>query len=78
MNKPMPNQNLNCNLENEIIIGFHLIRKSANSLVEDLKYFNQIPNYFSDEQVANIFGQLEEVEQNIKNIRNIFSKRVLG
>jgi hypothetical protein len=49
MNKPMPNQNLNCNLENEIIIGFHLIRKSANSLVEDLKYFNQIPNYFSDE-----------------------------
>ena len=74
----MPKQNLNPNLENEIIIGFHFIRKSANSLVEDLKYFNQIPNYFSDEQVANIFGQLEEVEQNIKNIRNIFSKRVLG
>ena len=46
--------------------------------MEDLKYFNEIPKYFSDEQVANIFGQLEEVEQNIKNIRNIFSKRVLG
>jgi hypothetical protein len=74
----MPKQNLNPNLENEIIIGFHLIRKSANSLAEDLKYFNQIPKYFSAEQIANIFGQLEEVEQNIKNVRDIFSKKVLG
>ena len=74
----MPKQNLNPNLENEIIIGFHLIRKSANSLAEDLKYFNEIPKYFSAEQIANIFGQLEEVEQNIKNVRDIFSKKVLG
>ena len=74
----MSKQNLNCNLENEIIIGFHLIRKSANSLVEDLKYFNEIPKYFSAEQIANIFGQLEEIEQNIKNVRDIFSKKVLG
>ncbi len=74
----MSKQNLNCNLENEIIIGFHLIRKSANSLVEDLKYFNEIPQYFSHEQIANIFGQLEEVEQNIKNVRDVFSKKVLG
>ena len=74
----MSKENLNPNLENEIIIGFHLIRKSANSLVEDLKYFNEIPKYFSAEQIANIFGQLEEVEQNIKNVRDIFSKRVLG
>jgi len=71
----MSKQNLNCNLENEIIIGFHLIRKSANSLVEDLKYFNEIPKYFSAEQIANIFGQLEEVEQNIKNVRDVFSKK---
>ena len=71
----MSKQNLNCNLENEIIIGFHLIRKSANSLVEDLKYFNEIPQYFSAEQIANIFGQLEEVEQNIKNVRDVFSKK---
>ena len=74
----MPKQNLNPNLENEIIIGFHLIRKSANSLADDLKYFNEIPKYFSAEQIANIFGQLEEVEQNIKNVRDIFSKKVLG
>ena len=74
----MPKQNLNSNLENEIIIGFHLIRKSANSLAEDLKYFNEIPKYFSAEQIANIFGQLEEIEQNIKNVRDIFSKKVLG
>ena len=78
MKNPQTNQNLNSNLENEIIIGFHLIRKSANSLVEDLKYFNEIPKYFSAEQIANIFGQLEEVEQNIKNVRDIFSKKVLG
>ena len=75
MDKTMTKENLNPNLENEIIIGFHLIRKSANSLVEDLKYFNEIPKYFSAEQIANIFGQLEEVEQNIKNVRDIFSKK---
>ena len=74
----MTKETLNPNLENEIIIGFHLIRKSANSLVEDLRYFNQIPKYFSAEQIANILGQIEEVEQNIKNVREIFNKRVLG
>jgi hypothetical protein len=74
----MTKENLNPNLENEIIIGFHLIRKSANSLVEDLRYFNQIPKYFSAEQIANILGQIEEVEHNIKNVREIFNKRVLG
>lgn len=73
----MSKEQLNKNLENEIIIGFHLIRKSANSLAEDLRYFNDIPNYFSSEQIANILGQIEEVEQNIKNVREIFSKRVL-
>ncbi|MES2676902.1 MAG: hypothetical protein V4612_01130 [Pseudomonadota bacterium] len=78
MNKPMPEKNLNPNLENEIIIGFHLIRKSANSLLDDLKYFNQIPKYFSAQQIANILGQIEEVERNIKNVREIFNKRVLG
>ena len=72
----MSKETLNPNLENEIIIGFHLIRKSANSLAEDLKYFNQIPKYFSAEQIANILGQIEEVERNIKNVRDIFSKRV--
>ena len=74
----MPEKNLNPNLENEIIIGFHLIRKSANALVEDLRYFNQIPKYFSAEQITNIIWQIEEVERNIKNVRNIFDKRVLG
>jgi hypothetical protein len=74
----MPHKNLNPKLESEIIIGFHFIRKSANSLVEDLKYFNQTPQNFSAEQIANILGQIEEVEQNIKNVRDIFSKRVLG
>jgi len=74
----MSKENLNPNLQNEIIIGFHLIRKSANSLVEDLKYFNQIPKYFSDERAINILWQIEEVEQNIKNVRDIFSKKVLG
>ncbi len=74
----MPKQNLNPNLENEIIIGFHLIRKYANSLAQDLRYFKQIPNYFNAEQVANILGQIEEVEQNIKIFRDIFNKRVLG
>ncbi len=72
----MTKENLNPNLENEIIIGFHLIRKSANSLAEDLRYFNEIPNYFSTSQIANILGQLEEVEQNIKIVRNIFDKKV--
>jgi hypothetical protein len=74
----MSKETLNPNLENEIIIGFHLIRKSANSLVEDLKYFNQIPKYFSAEQIANILGQIEEVERNIKNVRDAFSKRILS
>jgi hypothetical protein len=74
----MTKENLNPNLENEIIIGFHLIRKSANSLAEDLRYFNEIPNYFSASQIANILGQLEEVEQNIKIVRNIFDKKVLS
>jgi len=74
----MSEKNLNPNLENEIIIGFHLIRKSANSLVQDLRYFKQIPNYFTAEQVANILGQIEEVEQNIKTFRDIFNERVLG
>ena len=78
MNKPMPEKNLNCNLENEIIIGFHLIRKSANALVEDLRYFSQSPKYFSAEQIANILGQIEEVEENIKNVREIFDRKVLG
>jgi len=78
MNKTMPKQNLNLKLQNEIIIGFHLIRKSANSLVEDLKYFNEIPKYFSAEQIVNILGQIEGVEQNIKNVRENFNKRVLG
>jgi hypothetical protein len=73
----MPEKNLNPNLENEIIIGFHLIRKSANSLVEDLRYFNQIPKYFSAQQIANILGQIEEVEENIKNVREIFDRKVL-
>ena len=74
----MSKETLNPNLENEIIIGFHLIRKSANSLAEDLKYFNQIPKYFSAEQIANILGQIEEVERNIKNVRDAFSKRILS
>lgn len=64
----------NPKLQSEIIIGFHLIRKSANSLVEDLRYFNQIPKYFSNEQITNILGQIDEVEQNIKNVREIFNK----
>ena len=68
----MSNKKLNPKLENEIIIGFHLIKKSVNSLIDDLKYFNKIPEYFSDEQIVNILGQIEEVEKNIKNIRNIF------
>jgi hypothetical protein len=46
--------------------------------VEDLKYFNQIPKYFSAEQIANILGQIEEVERNIKNVRDAFSKRILS
>jgi len=74
----MPKENLNPNLENEIIIGFHLIRKSANSLAQDLGYFNEIPKYFTAEQVVNILGQIEEVEQNIKIFRDIFNERVLG
>lgn len=61
-------------LRNEAIIGFHFIRKSANSLAQDLKYFNQAPKYFSNEQITNILGYIEEVEQNIKDIRNFFSK----
>jgi hypothetical protein len=74
----MTKENLNPNLQNEIIIGFHLIRKSANALAQDLHYFNEIPKYFTAEQIANILGQIEEVEQNIKVVREIFNKRVLG
>lgn len=78
----MPNSHgltfINFKLANEIIIGFHLIRKSANTLAEDLRYFNQIPKYFSVEQIANILGQIEEVKRNIKNDREIFDRRVLG
>jgi hypothetical protein len=73
----MPNQNLNPDLQNEIMIGFHLIRKLANSLIEDLRYFNEIPKYFSAEQITNILGQIEEMEQNIKNVRDIFNKIML-
>jgi hypothetical protein len=47
-------------------------------LAQDLHYFNEIPKYFTAEQIANILGQIEEVEQNIKVVREIFNKRVLG
>ncbi len=70
----MKNQNPNSNLENEIIIGFHLIRKSATSLAEDLKYFNEIPNHFSDAQIVNILGEIAEVEEHIKKIRQVTQK----
>jgi hypothetical protein len=33
---------------------------------------------FPAQQIANILGQIEEVEQNIKIVREIFNKRVLG
>ena len=64
------------NLDNEIIVGLHFIRKSSSSLVEDLKYFSDLSNHFSIEQIANVLGQIEEVEQNIKSVRDIFSKKV--
>jgi hypothetical protein len=74
----MTKKNLNSKLQSEITIGFHLIRKSANALTQDLQYFNEIPRYFTAEQIANILGQIEEVEKNIKNVREIFNKKVLG
>ncbi len=74
----MSKEQLNKNLKNETLIGFHLIRKSANSLSEDLKYFNKIPNYFSNSQIANILGEIEEVEQNIAKIRQIISQKAVN
>ena len=67
----------NKNLDNEIIVGLHFIRKSSASFVEDLKYFTELSEYFSIEQVANVLGQIEEVEQNISKIRKIISQRDL-
>lgn len=67
----------NKNLDNEVLIGFHLIRKSANSLIADLKYFHEVPNYFNTSQITNILGQIDEVEQNCKEVRKIFSKKIL-
>jgi hypothetical protein len=78
MKQSPPKNSLNPNIENEIIIGFHFIRKSANALAGDLRHFNEIPKYFTAEQVVNILGQIEEVEENIRIFREIFSRRVLG
>ena len=63
--------------ENESLIGFHLIRKSANALASDLRYFKEVPSNFSDSQIANILGEIEEVEEYIKIIRQSLSKKVL-
>ena len=63
---------------NEITLAFHLIRKSANSLVEDLRYFNQTPKHFSEEQIANILGQIEAIEEYFGDIRRVFRKKILG
>jgi hypothetical protein len=44
----MSHKNLNPKLESEIITGLHFIRKSANSLMEDLRYLlNKIFNKFN-------------------------------
>jgi hypothetical protein len=67
----------NKNLENESLIGFHLIRKSANALASDLRYFKEVPSNFSDSQIANILGEIEEVEEYIKTIRQIISKKAI-
>jgi len=65
----------NKNSQNETLIGFHFIRKSANSLAQDLRYFQDVPNHFSDSQIANILGEIEEVEEYIKIIRQAISKK---
>ena len=61
----------------ETLIGFHFIRKSADALASDLRYFEEVPNGFSESQIANILGQIEEVEQNIKKIRQVITKKSL-
>jgi len=61
--------------DEEIITAFHLIRKSANSLTQDLKYFSDIASSFDEEQTANILGCLEEVEQNIEIFNKIFANK---
>jgi len=64
------------NLDNEIIVGLHFLRKSSSSFVEDLKHFSDLSNHFSVEQVASLLGQIEEVEQNIEKIRDILVRKV--
>jgi hypothetical protein len=47
-------------------------------LAQNLRYFNEISRYFIAEQIANILGQIEKVEQNIKNVREVSNKKVLS
>ena len=62
--------------DQEVAIGFHLIRKSASSLIEDLKYFNDTSGHFSTSQIINILGQIDEVEQSCKRVRKIFANNI--
>ena len=63
------------NQDQIIFIISHQIKKSSISLVEDLKYFKDISKNCPSESMATILGQLENVEQNIKKIRNVFLKK---
>lgn len=72
----MKNENLS-----EIFISCYFVKKSSSYLVEDLKYFNECFSKFSErfsfEQVSSIFGQMEEVEQNINLIKKNLAKKLL-
>ena len=63
------------NPDYQISVVNHLIKKSSISLVEDLKYFKNISDNCPIDTMATILGQLENVEQNIKKIRNVFLKK---
>ena len=47
----MKKESHNTNFNNEIMIGFHQIRKSSNSLAEDLQYFDYIARHLNEEHL---------------------------
>lgn len=66
----------------DAFVSCYFVKRSSSSLVEDLKYFGEslcnFADELSDEQVLSILGQIEEVEQNIDEIKSRLVERVLG
>jgi len=61
-------QQINLKID-ESIVGFYFIQKSANNLVDDLKNFSSEIRSYNDEQIYQILGSIEEIEEKIKEVR---------